>query len=212
MDYDIDVSQIPYFSSFVNFQGKAQPQGTELVHGPIPLIDEALKGIQSGYRQCFRALPPDLSQHHILCETYDFLGIDVLGEQHVGDIFTDLKACKTDYEIEYKSYSAIKGNKLKARDAAFKLLYLILTEEFKNENEDCIKVFNAVLFIVSHSATFRWKTRTVVRAAYQERFVVTPKQRARLDGWLKGDTEDDVDADVTTTNESSDEYYDSDYS
>lgn len=126
MDYDIDVSQVPYLSSFVDFQAKAQPQGTKLVHGPIPLIDVALKGIQSGYRQCFRTLPSDLSQHHILCDTYEFLGIDVLGEQHIDEIFTDIKACKTDYELEYKNYVAIKGNKSKARDGAFKLLYLIL--------------------------------------------------------------------------------------
>lgn len=100
----------------------------------------------------------------------------------------------------------------KARDAAFKLLYLILTEEFKNENEDSIEVFNAVLFVVSHSATFRWKTRTMVRAACQERFVAILKPIARLDAWLKGDAENDVDADVTTTDESLNEYYNSDYS
>jgi hypothetical protein len=69
VNYNIASSQIPYLSAFINFQRKAQPQGTELVHGPIPLIYAALKGIQSGYRQCFRALPPDLSQHHILYET-----------------------------------------------------------------------------------------------------------------------------------------------
>jgi hypothetical protein len=212
VNYDIDVSQIPYLSSFVDFQRKALPQGMGLVHGPIALIDAALKGIESGYRQCFRALPPDISQHHLLCETYDFLGIDILGEQYIDEIFTDLKACKTDYELEYKRYLAIKGNKSKARDAAFKLLYLILIGEFRDENKDSMKVFNAVLFIVSHSATFKWKTRTVIRAAYEERFVVTLKQMARLDGWLKGDTEADVDADVTTTDESSDEYYNSDYS
>ncbi|KAH5520208.1 hypothetical protein HBI29_059360 [Parastagonospora nodorum] len=211
-NYDIDVSQIPYLSSFVNFQDKASPQGTELVHGPIPLIDGALLGIRSGYRQCFRALPPDIHQHQMLCETYDFLGVDVLAGQYIDEIFADLKACKIDYELEYKRYLAIKGNKSKARDAAFKLLYLILVGEFRDENMDCMKVFNAVLFVVSHSATFKWKTRTVIRAAYQERFVVTLKQIARLDEWLKGDTEDEVEADVTTTDESSDEYYNSDYS
>jgi hypothetical protein len=212
VNYDIDVSQIPYLSSFVDFNRKTQPQGAELVHGPIPLIDAALKGIQSGYRQCFRALPSDISQYHMLCETYDFLGIDVLGEQYVDEIFTDLKACKTDYELEYKRYLAVQGNKSKARDAAFRLLYLILIADLRDENKDCMKVFNAVLFIVSHSAAFKWKTRTVIRAAYQEGFVATLKQIARLDEWLKGDTEADVDADVTTTNESSDEYYNSDYS
>jgi hypothetical protein len=212
VNYNIDVSQIPYLSSFVAFQRKSQPQGTALVHGPIPLIDIALKGLQSGYRQCIRALPPDLSQHHILCETFDFLGINVLADQYIDEIFADLKACKTDYELEYKNYIAIKGNKSKARDAAFKLLYLVLIGEFRDENKDCVKVYNAVLFVVSHSATFKWKTRTVVRAAYEERFVVTVKQMARLDEWLKRDTEDDVEEDVTTEEESEDEYYGSDWS
>lgn len=212
MQYDIEVSQIPYLSSFVNFQAKAQPQGTNLVHGPIPLFDVAMKGIQSGYRQCFRALPPDISQYHVLCETYEFLGINVLGEQHIDEIFSDLKTCKTDYELEYKHYRAIKGNKSRARDAAFKLLYLILLGDFKDECRDSAKVYNAVLFIVSHSGTFKWRTRTVTRAVYEERFVVSPKQIARLNQWLKGDTEDDIEADITTEEESSDEYYDSDCS
>jgi hypothetical protein len=75
MRYDIDVSKIPYLSSFVDFQANTQPQSTEFVHGPILLFNVALKGIESGYRQCFRSLPADLSQHHILCDTYDFLRI-----------------------------------------------------------------------------------------------------------------------------------------
>lgn len=89
---------------------------------------------------------------------------------------------------------------------------MILIGEFRDENEDCAKVYNAVLFVVSHSGTFKWTTRTVVRAAYEERFVVTVKQIARLDEWLKGDTEDDVEEDVTTEEESEDEYYGSDWS
>ncbi|KAH8821756.1 hypothetical protein F5884DRAFT_768982 [Xylogone sp. PMI_703] len=48
----------------------------EVSKGPIPLFDVALTGIESGYRQCFRSLPPELSQHHTLCETYQFLGVD----------------------------------------------------------------------------------------------------------------------------------------
>jgi len=54
--YDIEVSKIPYLSSFVDFQATSQPQSTDFVHGPIPLFDIALKGIESGYRQCF---PPE---------------------------------------------------------------------------------------------------------------------------------------------------------
>ena len=48
------------------------------------------------------------------------------------------------------------------------------------------KIFNAVLFVVSHSGTFKWKTRGAVRAAYKERFVVSMKQRVGLNRWEKG--------------------------
>jgi hypothetical protein len=216
--YNLNLSQIPYLSSFAAFQAKSHTQATELVHSPIPLFDTALRGIQAGYRQCFRSLPPALSQHHVLCETYEFLGINILGDQHIDGIFTDLKTCKTDYELEDEYYRAVKGNKAKARDAAFKVLYLMLLGDFENENKDSVKAFNAVLFVVSHPGTFKWRTRTVVRAAYEERFVVSAKQMVRLDQWLGGDTEDDVEYDVTTE-EDEDEvesdgyyYYDSDYS
>jgi hypothetical protein len=210
--YDIEVSKIPYLSTFVNFQDNAQQQPAEYVHGPILLFDVALKGIESGYRQCFRSIPPDLSQHHTLCETYEFLGVDILGGQSINEVFNDLKSGKTDYELEYKYYRAVKGNKSKARDTAFKLLYLILLGEFKDETKDSAKVFNAVLFVVSHSGTFKWRTRSVVRAAYEERFVLSAKQRARLDQWEKGDAAKraaDDDDDVTTEEEVSD-YYNSD--
>jgi hypothetical protein len=45
---------------------------------------------------------------------YDSLGIDVLAEQYIDEIFADLKAYKTDSELEYKSYLAFEGNKSKA--------------------------------------------------------------------------------------------------
>ncbi len=212
MRYDIDLSKIPYLSSFVDFQAKAQPQSTELVHDPIPLFDIALKGIESGYRQCFRSLPADLSQHRILCETYDFLCVDVPGGQSIDEIFRDLKSGQSDYDREERR--EIKGNKSKARDAAFKLLYLILLGEFKNEKQDSAKVFNAVLYLVSHAATFKWRTRSVVRAAYEERFVISVKQTAALDKWEKKDTAKLAveDAGDVTTEEESDCYYNSDYS
>jgi hypothetical protein len=215
VSYDIEVSKIPYLSSFVDFQTNAQSQTTEFVHGPIPLFDVALKGIESGYRQCFRSLPPDLSQHYTLCDTYELLCVDVLGGQSISEIFNDMKSGQSDYEREYGRYREIKGNKSKARDTAFKLLYLILLGDFKDETRDSAKIFNAVLFLVSHSATFKWRTRRVVRAAYEERFVVSTKQTARLDVWEKKDAAklavEDA-GDVTTEEEGSDGYYDSDYS
>lgn len=199
-------------SSFVDFQANAQPLSTEFVHEPIPLFDKALKGLESGYRQCFRSLPPDLSQHHILCETYDYLRIDVLGGQSIDEIFSDLKSGQSDYDRDERR--TINGNKSKARDAAFKLLYTILLGDFKDETKDSVKVFNAVLYLVSHSATFKWRTRSVVRAAYEERFVLSSKQKAALDKWEKTDATKlaEEDAGDVTTEEESDDYYDSNYS
>jgi hypothetical protein len=210
--YDIDVSKIPYLSSFVDFQANAHPQSTEFVHGPIPLFNIALKGIESGYRQCFRSLPADLSQHRILCDTYDFLRVDVLGGQSINEIFNDLKSGQKDYDREERR--EIKGDKSKARDTAFKLLYLILLGDFKDETKDSAKVFNAVLYLVSHAATFKWRTRSVVRVAYEERFVISAKQKAGLDKWEKKDAAKLAveDAGDVTTEEESDCYYNSDYS
>ncbi|KAI4906164.1 hypothetical protein J4E90_010837 [Alternaria incomplexa] len=213
--YDVDLSQIPYLSSFANFQAKAQPDLTDLVHGPIPLFDVALKGIQSGYRQCFRNLPPELQQYHVLCETYEFLGINVLDKRRIDQIFSDLRLCRIDWDPEDED---TKGVKSKARDAAFSLLYLILLGEFEDDKTNGDKAYNAVLFVLSHPATFKSRTRAVVRAAYEERFVVSRKQIKRLDQWLKGDTGDDSEEVTTTEEEShedyyvSDEYYESDWS
>jgi hypothetical protein len=211
--YDIDVSKIPYLSSFVNFQVNAQPRSTEFVHEPIPLFDIALKGIESGYRQCFRSLPADLSQHHTLCDTYHFLHVDVLGGQSIGEIINDLKSGTSDYDREERR--EIKGDRSKARDTAFKLLYLVLLGDFTDETKDSAKVFNAVLYLVSHAATFKWRTRSVVRAAYEERFVVSTKQKAALDKWEKKDPAklavEDA-GDVMTEEEEPDWYYDSDFS
>jgi hypothetical protein len=133
--HDIEVSKIPYLSSSVDFRANAQPQPTEFVHGPIPLFNVVLKGIELGYRQCFRSLPANLSQHHTLCDTYEFLCVDILGEQSINEIFNDLKSGKSDYEPENKRYRVVKCNKSKARDAALRLLYLILLGEFKDETE-----------------------------------------------------------------------------
>jgi len=57
---------------------------------------------------------------------------------------------------------------------------MIVLGEFKDETKESAKIFNAVLFVVSHSGTFKWRTRSVVRAAYEERFVISTKQRAMV--------------------------------
>lgn len=208
--YEIEVSRIPYLSSFIRFEGKSKNQTSEFSHKSIPLFDTALKGLESGYRSCFRSLPADLSQFHTLCDTYDFLGIDVLEGQSIDDIIDRLKVGKTTYELDYKHYRATAGDKSTARDAAFQLLFLILLFDFKDPTKDSSKVFDAVLFVVSHSGTFKWRIRTVVRAAFEERFIVSPKQKATLDRWLKPKPAEDVSDDYATTEDHFSEYYLSD--
>jgi hypothetical protein len=208
VSYDVELSKIPYLSHFVSFQRNASPGSSEFVHDTIPLFEVALKGMESGYRQCFRSVPAELFQYRTLCETYDFLCVEVLGGQSVTEIIKDLKAGQTDYELEYKRYIPIKGNKSKARDTAFKLVYLMLLGEFEDEVKDSTRIYNAVQFVVSHSGTFKWKTRKIVRAAFEDRFVVSAKQMGMLDKW-NNDADQNND-DVTTEEDHGDVYYCSD--
>lgn len=91
---------------------------------------------------------------------------------------------------------------------------MILCGEFEDEKKDSAKVYNAVMFVVSHANTFKWRTRKVVRAAYEERFVVSVKQTAGLDKWEKTDAAKLAveDAGDVTTEEEESVYYGSDYS
>lgn len=70
-------------------------------------------------------------------------------------------------------------------------------------------LFNAVMFVVSHPGTFKYRTKRVIRIAYEERFRPTLKQRARLDQWEKG--ENTIYSTDATTEEEFD-YFDSDLS
>ncbi|KAJ5836388.1 hypothetical protein N7447_002414 [Penicillium robsamsonii] len=67
-------------------------------------------------------------------------------------------------------------------------------------------VYNAVLFIVSHPGTFKQGTRIAVRSVFEERFVVSTKQRSQLDRWKKGNTTNSS-SDENTTEDESDELY-----
>ena len=151
-----------------------------------------------GYRQCFRSLPTDLSGYRILCETYKFLNVDVLSGMSINEVIANLKVGQADYDPEERR--SIPGNKSLARDTAFQLLYLILHIQFEDESKDSVKLFNAVMFVVSHSRTFQYRTKRVTRVAYEERFRLTTKQKARLDQWEKGETVNDA-TDVTTEEE-----------
>ena len=155
---------------------------------------------------------------HALCDTYDF----------------SRRGCsRRAIHQRYLERPQIRQNRLWIRIQALQrksrvtsrrrvtrlssFLYLILLGNFKDETRDSNKAFNTVLFVVSHSGTFKRRIRNVVRAAYEERFALSTKQRARLDQWENGDAtkpavnDDDDDDDKTTTEEEmSDDYYISD--
>jgi hypothetical protein len=206
VDYSVPLPKIPYFASFVRLQNVTHPDATEFVHEPINLFDVALKGIESGHRQCFRSLSMDLSQYRTLFETYKFLNVDVLGGLTMDEVIANLKVGKSDYDPEERR--TIRGNKGLARDTALQLLYLILHAQFEDETKDSMKLFNAVMFVISHPGTFKYRAKRMIRVAYEERFRITPKQRAGLDKWEKGGATDNM-TDVTTEEEF-DYYFDSD--
>jgi hypothetical protein len=200
VDYSVDVTKTPYLESFVQMQRSTQPAATEFIHRPIDLFDVAIKGVELGYRQCFRSLPPDLCQYRTLFQTYDFLKVDILRKLSIDQVIANLKAGKSDYDPDERRQ--ISGNKRLARDTAFQLLYLILFYPFEDKTREGMKLFNAVMFVVSHPGTFKYRAKRVVRLAFEERFGITVKQRLRLDQWNTGEDLNDA-----TTDEDPDCYF-----
>ncbi|OIW25502.1 hypothetical protein CONLIGDRAFT_684064 [Coniochaeta ligniaria NRRL 30616] len=100
----------------------------------------------------------------------------------------------------------IEGSKGLARDSAFRLLYLFLVREGMDQNS----AYNAAFFVVSHRRIFKYRTRMMIRAAFEAQFRVLDKQRKNLDKWSLG-SQEDVGKDATTEEEGIDLYFDSDY-
>ena len=208
--YSIDRVQIPYFNSYANFQ-KANGD-LKLAHDDIPFFEAALAGIEKGYRHCFRKVPAEIDACRGVCETLDFLGVDVLKQKSLKETIKDLKEGQGSYDVDYKRAFYVKGNKTIARDAAFCLVYQILLGEFENEHRDSVQVFNAVNFVVSHPATFKFAARKMIRAAFEERFVASAKQIAELEKWQirKPNEDGSEEEEDVTTEESYSDYYDED--
>jgi hypothetical protein len=190
VSYGVYVSKIPYLASFVQRQKATQPEATEFVHSPISLLDVALKGVESGYRHCFRSLPIDLSQCRTFFETYKLLEVDILRDLSNDQVIANLKVSKSDYQPEERR--PIRGEKGLARDTAFQLLYLILYAQLGDQTIDGMKLYNAVMFVESHPGTFKYRTERVIRLGYDERLRPTIKQSLRLDQWEKGEAANDA--------------------
>ena len=200
--YNVSKITMPYFASYLDFQNQSGQAVDK--HGEIPSFDAAYQGAESGFRQCFRALGTDLTEYNTLCDTLDFLCVDTLGGRSTDAVIQDLKSGREDF-IE-------KGDKATARDSAFRLLYLLLKAELEDEGKVRQKMYQAVLFVVSHRAIFKYRARRTIREAYEERCDISMKQRAALDKWPvlePGTATTWSDRDVTTE-DSSDYDFDSD--
>lgn len=141
-------------------------------------------GLEGGYRQCFRRLEPNLTLFRRLCQTYEILCVDVVGGRSVHEIDDDLKAGQTEYELEYKYYRPIKGNKSKARDAAFVLLYIILMKELEDTAQLSNQFFGLVLFVLSHRGTFKLKSGACCGRLTKNDSPCLPNSKR---GWMNGE-------------------------
>ncbi|KAI0106711.1 hypothetical protein F4814DRAFT_451923 [Daldinia grandis] len=205
----VNINDFPYFKAFLDFQQKSGQDTTPVpTHSDIPFFDVINYGVSNGFRHFFRRMPVQLSDYHTLCETLEFLAIDVIAGQNLSDIMKDLRKCKSDYD-EYDG-TGTKAQKSIARDAAFKLLYIFLLGEFESEVKDRAQAYDTALFVVSHPGTFKERTRKMVREAFEERFIVTEKQKKGLDKWPVSGPSEDLE-DGSTTEEYSDYFDDSDY-
>ena len=153
-----------------------------------------------------------LEAYYGICESLDILCVDVLQGKSLDDILESLKAGKGKYEIEYKHSIFVKGDKVVARDAAFLLVYQMLKGSFEDQHKGSMKVFNAVKYVVSHRAVFKDTARTIVRAAYEERFHTSRKQGGELNKWpiLEPGKDGLMEDEDVTTEESSSDYLDED--
>lgn len=175
------------------------PKGT-------PFAEHIEHAMRNGFRQFFRRMPTDLSDYRALCGTLKLLPIDVLAGRNLRAIMDDMRKGKSDWDLDYRC--EIKGLKSLGRDSAFRLVYLLLADEGEAGAVDQNPAYNAALFVVSHPRIFKYRTRKMVREAFEDRFNVSYKQRQNLDKWAVGPQEVGG-SDVTTEEDDFD--FDSDF-
>ena len=178
----------------------------------MPFSDVIDRGMRNGFRQIFRCMPTQLSDYRSLCETLRSRAIDVLAGRTLRNIMDDMKRGKDDWDPDERR--KIEGLKSLARDSAFRLLYIFVLGVPESDVSDQNRAYNATTFVVSHHRIFKYKTRKMVREAFEMRFTMSYKQRHGLDKWpiddsSRGNSREDED-DATTEEE--DFAWDSDYS
>lgn len=173
-NYDVELSKIPYLEAWYNkFDDKRY-----LVHKPIPLFYVVLRALDRGYHQCFKLLEPRISLFKTLCETYDFLQINVFtGFPGI----SSLQLLRSDI----RRYMSAGPSWNTANDVAFQLVYLMLTGNFDpvKDTSDRDEAYDSVLIIVSRCEVFFPNTRNLVRAVFFAQFMPSAEQVAELNSF-----------------------------
>ncbi|KAF9774682.1 hypothetical protein IL306_007295, partial [Fusarium sp. DS 682] len=189
--YIVDPSTIPHFKYLM----VSRPPGSEktpFIHSDIPFFEAINYSVQNGLRNLFRRMPHQLRDYRTLCDTIDSLGIDVRQGLNLRDIIKLLKVESDDYDPEERR--VIKSSKTGARDAAFRFIYLLLkggpssqslssSSSLALSTQDRAVAYNAVSYVVSHRRIFGYRTRKIVREAFEAVSSLTYKQRLALDKW-----------------------------
>ncbi|KAK4460748.1 hypothetical protein QBC42DRAFT_271706 [Cladorrhinum samala] len=174
-----------------------------LIPAGTPFASDMEYAIQKGPRQFFVRLPGNISDYHLVCQQLKSLPVETLDKVLKGwsftlkEIMADFQKGKEDWDPEERQ--TIGGFKTVARDAAFRLVYMLLSGQA--EAQDKAMAYNAAFFVVSHSRIFGVRTRQMVRAAFDDRFSETPKQRAMMDQWTKAWPIEDVSGENETTDD-----------
>ncbi|KAF4819131.1 hypothetical protein CGCSCA5_v004648 [Colletotrichum siamense] len=124
-------------------------------------------------------MPSDLEEYRSLCESLDFLVVDIISQNDLSAIFYKMRL----YPFLGSSLTLRKEAIRESRDAAFQLVYLFLMDELDPTDFDgkCSNTaFQAVEYVMKKS-WFSDQTRRMVREAYNERFTTTKKPKKRLE-------------------------------
>lgn len=195
--YALDLKEFPYLKAYLNFLRHSGRLTTRIpTHDAIPFFGVIIHCLKHGFRHFFSLVPPDLSSYRALCDSIEFLGVDVLKGQNIHHIMNELRwpgrsGCRPG------GASPTRGSKTAVGDAAFTLVYQYLLGEFATgklgaANRDADLAFNAVMFVVSHTLVFSWKIRKVVRDAFEDRFILSRRQRRALNTYPVEDRACDV--------------------
>lgn len=161
------------------------------VHGGlIPFFDIIHYAVNHGFHHLFRLMPSKLDDYKILCETLDYLCINPIQSWHMLRLATR--------EAESKGPNGY-GLDLMG-DAAFRVLFKILMDDFESMDEDSThaQAYVATIMLLGvqdHypmqvSQNFRLfqerpqldlETKRLIREAYDARFISTKRQQQRLD-------------------------------